>query len=268
MKRTLELPDTIEACHEIIISQARLIEQLQRRAFGGSLKDRAIKYDGPSLFDEVDEKAMLAAKKELEKASKDVDEAAQKRRAEAKAQSQGRGNRPEKYNIYGLPVETKTVYPEGVDIDDYDIIGQDETNVLHLEPQRLWVEKTVTPILRLKRDKGAPDPEILQAGRPHSIIGGGHVGADLLATLVDNKFNHHLPEYRQVKMFSELGIKLPTSTVNDWMHATANVLYPLYESQREAVMAGSYVQIDEVPWNIADRRDRPAVKDTPGSSAT
>ena len=160
MKRTLELPDTIEACHEIIISRARLIEQLQRRAFGGSLKDRAIKYDGPSLFDEVDEKAMLAAKKELEKASKDVDEAAQKRRAEAKAQSQGRGNRPEKYNIYGLPVETKTVYPEGVDIDDYDIIGQDETNVLHPEPQRLWVEKTVTPILRLKRDKGAPDPEI------------------------------------------------------------------------------------------------------------
>lgn len=34
MKKTLILPDTIKACHEIIISQARLIEQLQRRAFG------------------------------------------------------------------------------------------------------------------------------------------------------------------------------------------------------------------------------------------
>ena len=254
MKKTLILPDTIEACHEIIISQARLIEQLQRRAFGGSLKDRAVKYDGPSLFDEIEGQAALAAKKELEKASRDVDEAANKRRAEAKAQSKGRGKRPEKYNIYGLPVETRTVYPEGVDIDDYDIIGQDETNVLHLEPQRLWVEKTVTPILRLKRAKGAPNPEILQAERPHCIIGGGHVGADLLATLIDNKFNHHLPEYRQVKMFAELGLKLPTSTVNDWIHATANVLYPLYESQREAVMAGGYVQIDEVPWNIADRK--------------
>ncbi len=67
------LPDTIEACHEIIISQARLIEQLQRCAFGGLLKDRAIKFEGPSLFDEVDEQAVLAARKELEKASKDVD---------------------------------------------------------------------------------------------------------------------------------------------------------------------------------------------------
>lgn len=65
MKKTLELPDTIEACHEIIISQARLIEQLQRRAFGGSLKDRAVKYEGPSLFDDVDEQAVLAAKRNL-----------------------------------------------------------------------------------------------------------------------------------------------------------------------------------------------------------
>lgn len=254
MKRTIELPDTLQACHEMIISLTRQIEQLQRRAFGGSLKDRAVKYDGPSLFEEFDEQAKLASAKELEKASKDVDEAAEKRRQEAKAQSQGRGKRPEKYNTYGLPVETKTVYPEGINLDEYDIIGQDETKVLHLEPQRLWVEKTITPILRKKSDKQLPSPEILQAPRPRSIIGGGHVGADVLATIIDNKYNHHLPEYRQVKMLEEYGLKLPTSTLNDWIHATANVLYPLYESQREAVLAGGYVQVDEVPWNIADRK--------------
>lgn len=254
MKKTLILPDTIEACHEMIISQARLIEQLQRRAFGGSLKDRAVKYDGPSLFEEFDQQAQLAAAKEFEKAAEEVDAAAEKRRAEARDRSKGRGKRPEKYNTYGLPVETKTVYPEGVDLAEYDIIGHDETSVLHLEPRRLWVEKTITPILRRKSDKDAPSPCIIQAARPHSVIGGGHVGADLLATLIDNKFNHHLPEYRQVKMFAELGLKLPTSTVNDWIHATANVLYPLYESQREAVLSGGYVQIDEVPWHIADRR--------------
>lgn len=239
MEKTLILPDTIEACHELIISQARLIEQLRRHAFGCSLKDRTVKYEGPSLFSELDEEAKLAAAKH---------------RAQAKAQAGGGGKRPGKYNTYGLPVETKTVYPEGVDLEKYEVIGQDETRVLHLEPQRLWVEKTITPILRLKSDKNAPSPRIIQAPRPHSIIGGGHVGADLLATLVDNKFNHHLPEYRQVKMFAELGLRLPTSTVNYWIHAAANVLYPLYESQREAVLSGGYVQIDEVAWNIADRK--------------
>lgn len=254
MEKTLILPDTIEACHELIISQARLIEQLRRRAFGCLLKDRAVKYEGPSLFSELDEEAKLAAAKELEKVSGEVDAAAPKRRAQAKAQAGGRGKRPGKYNTYGLPVETKTVYPEGVDLEKYEVIGQDETRVLHLESRRLWVEKTITPILRLKSDKNAPSPRIIQAPCPHSIIGGGHVGADLLATLVDNKFNHHLPEYRQVKMFAELGLRLQTSTVNDWIHAAANVLYPLYESQREAVLSGGYVQIDEVAWNIADRK--------------
>ena len=254
MKKTLILPDTIEACHEIIISQARLIEQLQRRAFGTSLKDRAIKFEGPSLFDDIDAEATLAAAKELDKASKEVDAAADRRRQESRAQSAGRGKRPGKYNTYGLPVQEKTVYPEGIDLAEYDIIGRDETNVLHIEPQRLWVEKTIIPILRLKSDKENPAPRIVQAERPRSIIGGGHVGADLLATLVDNKYCHHLPEYRQVKMLGELGLRLPTSTVNDWIHATANVLYPLYESQREAVLAGGYVQVDEVPWNIADRK--------------
>lgn len=254
MKKALILPDTIEACHAMIISMARQIEQLQRRAFGGSLKDRAVKYDGPSLFEEFDEQAQLAAAKELEKATKEVDAAAEKRRQEAKAQSGGRGNRPQSYNTYGLPVEERTVYPEGIDMTQYDVIGQDRTNVLHYEPQRLWVEKTITPILRAKSDKDNPSPQILQAPRPHSIIGGGHVGADLLASLIDNKYNHHLPEYRQIKMFAEHGLKLPASTVNDWIHATANVLYPLYESQREAVMSGGYVQVDEVPWNIADRK--------------
>ncbi len=254
MKKTLILPDTIKACHEIIISQARLIEELQRRAFGGSLKDRAVKYEGPSLFDEYNEQAKLAAAKELAKVSREVEESAQKRRDEAKSQAGSRGKRPEKYNIHGLPVQEKIVYPEGINLEEYDIIGRNETNVLHLEPLRLWVEKTITPVLRRKSDKNLPCPEIISAPHPHNIIGGGHVGADLLAMLIDNKYTHHLPEYRQIKMFSELGLKLPTSTVNDWIHATANVLYPLYESQIEAVLSGKYVQIDEVPWNIADRK--------------
>lgn len=213
-----------------------------------------MKYEGPSQFSDLDEEAKLAAAKELEKVCGEVDAAADKRRTEARGQSGCRGRRPEKYNTYGLPVETKTVYPEGIDLEEYEVIGQDETRVLHLEPQRLWVEKTITPVLRLRSDGNAPSPRIIQAPRPYSIIGGGHVGADLLATLIDNKFSHHLPEYRQVKILAGLGIKLPTSTVNDWIHAAANVLYPLYESQRESVLAGGYVQIDEVPWNIADRK--------------
>lgn len=260
MKKELILPDTIEECHEMIKSMAFRIAQLERRAFESSLKDRAVKDDGPSLFAGLDGEAQLAAAQKLEEASREVDAAAEKRRREAKAQYGERGRRPDKYNTYGLPVRKSVLYPEGIDPDDYEVIGHDRTTTIHYLPPQMWVEEIDIPVLRARNDKGQFTPEIIQAQRPRSVIGGGHVAADLLAALIDNKFNHHLPEYRQVRMFSELGLKLPASTVNRWVHATANALYPLYESQREAVMAGGYTQIDEVVWRIADRPGGPCRK--------
>lgn len=257
MKRTLVLPDTIAACHEMIIQLMQQIEQLKRRSFS-SLKDRAVKYEGPSLFEEFEKEAQLEALKKIEKARREVEAEATRRREAAKAEV--KKNRPKKYNTYGLSEEKRVEYPEGIDLEHYDVIGTDTSRLLHLAPQRLWVEVVERPILRLKKDKHMPEPQILQAPSPHSAIGGCHVASDLLSTLVDNKYTHHLPEYRQVKMFADYGLKLPTSTVNDWIHATAQALYPLYESQREAVMAGGYLQVDEVPWNIADRKGQPCRK--------
>lgn len=49
-----------------------------------------------------------------------------------------------------------------------------------------------------------------------------------------------------------MGVKLPTSTINDWMHAVASKLYPLYESLGEQIRSRNYLEIDEVPWRIAD----------------
>ena len=94
---------------------------------------------------------------------------------------------------------------------------------------------------------------MLTAKAPQAVIGGNHVGAELLAKMVVDKFRYHLPEYRQVKQYADLGLKLPTSTINDWMHAVAAKLDPVYEAQRKEVLQGDYLQIDEVPWNIIDR---------------
>ncbi|MGN1245950.1 MAG: IS66 family transposase [Muribaculaceae bacterium] len=223
------------------------------------MKDRSVEYDGPSLFAEFDQQAELERAQALEKATKEVEATAEKRRKESKKQPE-QSNRPKKYNTYGLPVVEHVEYPGGITKEEYETlynhIAQDEVLTLHCEPPRIWLEKTILPKGCPKADKNMPAPQIDQAPRPHSVIGGGHVAADFLASIINNKFNHHLPEYRQAKMFAEQGLDIPTSTLNDWVHATANVLYPLYESQREAVMEGGYLQIDEVPWNIADRKGK------------
>ena len=71
-----------------------------------------------------------------------------------------------------------------------------------------------------------------------------------------DKYRYHLPEYRQVRQYADLGLKLPTSTLNGWVHAVASRLEPVYEALRDDVRNSDYLQIDEVPWRIADSPDK------------
>lgn len=67
-----------------------------------------------------------------------------------------------------------------------------------------------------------------------------------------DKYLYHLPEYRQVRQYADLGLKHPTSTLNGWVHAVASRLEPVYKALRDDVRNSDYLQIDEVPWRIAN----------------
>ena len=74
----------------------------------------------------------------------------------------------------------------------------------------------------------------------------------MLALKVIDKYRYHLPEYRQVKQYGDLGLKLPTSTLNGWVHDVASTLEPVYEALCDDVRNSDYLQIAEVTWRIAD----------------
>ena len=224
---------------------------LERRLFGA--KSDRLTYvnpdDQPGLFDEMFKEAMDEKASQIDKMADDIEKESQKRRKSAKKKS----SRPAKYRYTGLEERTTTMMPENINIEEYDIIGKDVSRILHYEKAKVWVEIIERPILRLKEDKNVPAPQICQAKAPEAVIGGNHVGADMLAQIVIDKYRYHLPEYRQVKRYADLGIKLPTSTINDWIHAVASKLDPLYEALRRDILEGDYLQIDEVPWRIADK---------------
>lgn len=228
------------------------IAQLERQLFGSKSDKRSLPNDPNqlTLFDEECKEAQKQKEAETEAMKEEIRKESEKRRNTSKKPL----NRPEKYLYSGLEERVREELPEDINLDEYDVIGYDETRILHQTPAQLWVECIRRPKLRKKSEKKALYNSILQAPTPKAIIGGGHVAADFLAKLITDKFVYHLPEYRQVKMYADLGVKLPTSTINDWVHAVANKLYPLYESQMEAVLSESdYIQIDEVPWRIADQ---------------
>lgn len=227
------------------------IAYLERLLFGiksDRMAAKAAETSQPGLFDELFDEAYDERAARIRQAAQEIKAESEKRRKT----SQAKHNRPAKYQYYGLEERRREILPQGLDASLYDKIGQDETRILHREPAKVWVEVIVRPVYRLKSDKNNPSPKILQAQAPAAVIGGNHVGADLLAQLVIDKYVYHLPEYRQVRQYADMGVKLPTSTINDWTHAVASKLYPLYEILGEQIRSRNYLQIDEVPWRVAD----------------
>lgn len=246
-----KLQAKVEVLSSVNARQKMWIEYILRQLYGPKSDKRKNPEpdDQPGLFDEffnvaLDEKYAL-----IDQAAKEIEEDASKRRKKSKKKAA----RPEKYTYFGLEERTTTILPEGIDPDQCEVIGKDISRILHLAHSEMWVEVIERPILRKKSDKNAPNPHFYQAPAPQAVIGGNHVAADMLAQIIIDKYRYHLPEYRQVKQYADLGVKLPTSTINNWIHAVASKLEPIYEALRRDILSGDYLQIDEVPWRIADR---------------
>jgi len=79
------------------------------------------------------------------------------------------------------------------------------------------------------------------------------VGPGLLAQVILNKFEYHLPLFRQEKMFrQQFGVELSRKTMGCWVEQGAEMLEPVYRSIREDLVPGNYLQADETPIRYLD----------------
>ena len=192
----------------------------------------------PGLFDELFKEAMDEKAAKIEAMAKEIEADTRKRRARAKRTP----SRPSSYRYAGLEERTTVMMPEVVAAGECDIIGK-------MFPAYSIVNRPrygASCIVHESR-QGFAQSRIYQAKAPHAVIGGNHVGADMLAQIVIDKYRYHLPEYRQVWQYADLGLKLPTSTLNGWVHAVASRLELVYEALRDDIRNSDYLQIDVVP---------------------
>jgi transposase len=88
---------------------------------------------------------------------------------------------------------------------------------------------------------------------PPQPIEQGMVGPGLLAQILVNKYEYHLPLYRQEKIFrQQFGVELSRKTMGCWVEQAAELLKPVYRSIREDLLAGNYLQADETPIRYLD----------------
>lgn len=179
-----------------------------------------------------------------------------KQKAEQRRNSQKTGSVSQKRS-YKIPdhIERRetVIYPENFDTDKMVRIGEDVTERLMLEPSKFWVERTVRPVYKIRQQQESLSTKIIQAPAKQGVLPGCMAGESLLSQIIIDKFLYHIPEYRQVKRFKDLGLEISTSSMNRWVHDVADKLYPLYLKLMNRVLTTNYIQVDETSHAITDR---------------
>lgn len=229
------------ATHEQTLQQQQYrIAQLERMQFG-STRERFVVPEGQQVLPFlVDTERVGAA---VEEASAKIAVAYTRK---AQTQHPGRMPLPEH-----LEVEEIVHEPE-VDTTGMKRIGQETSDELGYVPPRFYIRrhirwKYVTP------EREDASQSVVIASLPTRAIDKCIASDDLLAEIIVNKHVYHLPIYRQLEQFAALGVRVPSSTVDNWQKLLGDCLRPLYVATRSMISQAGYLQVDESGIAVQDR---------------
>ena len=183
-----------------------------------------------------------------------------------KTKEERRQEKKNRIMMEDLPVlEQVILTPDNLDTNLYKKIGQEVTRIVEHKPGQLYIKEIIREKWGLK-DNTATAPKgmsgVLIAPMPLLPIYKGIAGASLLAEILLQKYEYHMPYYRQIKQYSHLGMKgLTESTVDGWFKQTMELLRPLYEVLKAEVMKSDYVQADETTTPVMDKETHKAAKE-------
>ena len=183
-----------------------------------------------------------------------------------KTKEERRQEKKNRIMMEDLPVlEQVILTPDNLDTNLYKKIGQEVTRIVEHKPGQLYIKEIIREKWGLK-DNTSVAPKgmsgVLIAPMPLLPIYKGIAGASLLAEILLQKYEYHMPYYRQIKQYSHLGMKgLTESTVDGWFKQTMELLKPLYEVLKSEVMKADYVQADETTTPVMNKDTHKAAKE-------
>ena len=250
--------EQIKNLQERIKELTAQVAWLNRQLFGRkSEKLRVYDPDMPDLF--ADEFSGLRQQAEEKR-----DEAVEKIGKESVEDV--KRNRQNRKMIEDLPVlETDTIEPKGVDLSLYRRIGEEITKVVKHKPGMLYVKVIIRPKYALKDSTLLPpagQKGVEIAPMPLMPVDKCIADTSLLAEILLQKYEYHVPFYRQIQQYRHLGMKgLTESTLDGWFKKTVELLKPLYEELKWEVFSCDYVQADETTVPVINREKHRADKE-------
>jgi transposase len=134
------------------------------------------------------------------------------------------------------------------DVSGLTCIGEEITEELEYKSPSFYVNQYIRKKYAKPKGEG-----VIIGALPSRPIDKGIAGAGLLANIIIEKYVDHLPLHRQLQRFSRAGVNIPSPTISGWVHATCNLIEPLYDVLKKTVLEQSYIQADETPIAVLDK---------------
>jgi transposase len=246
------LPGDVASCHALITElvkeldvKDRRLRQLQHQL------EQLLRWRYGQKRERVDENQMFFEAMAMVARAKDeplVEEKPPKPATEMPRPGHGRGrlpaHLPRKQVVYDVPADQQHCphCPEALRH-----IGEEISERLEYVPASFMVIEEVC------HKYACPNGcTVVTAQKPMQPIEKGLPGPGLLAHIAGSKYGDHLPLARQENIFHRLGVKVPRSTMCDWMRRAAELVKPLYQRMRQRVLSSKAVQTDDSPVPVLD----------------
>lgn len=144
-----------------------------------------------------------------------------------------------------VPVKTIPLKPEEVadlkEGEDYEVIGEKVTHRLAQRPASYVVLKYVRPVVKLKSSKVVSHPA------PEGVFDRSFADVSLVAGILVDKFQYHLPLYRQHQRLAAGGVTISRQTLTNFVARAADLLAPIYYAQLSSILQSKVLAMDETP---------------------
>ena len=164
-------------------------------------------------------------------------------------------NLPRKEKVIDIP-ETDKTCACGAQMSK---IGEETSEKVEIIPPSMYVLKTIRPKYACRTCEGTEEegkPAVRIAPVPPGIIPRSIASASLLSYCFIQKYQDHLPFYRQELQFQRIGIEISRQDMSNWQQQVYAKLKPLLALMKETLKSGPVIQMDETTVQVMGEEGR------------
>ena len=138
-------------------------------------------------------------------------------------------------------------------------IGEEKSEKLVIVPAQIYVDEVIRPKYACRACEGTEDedkPTVRIAPVEPSIIPRSIVSPSLLSYIMIQKYEDHLPFYRQETQFERIGITISRQDMCNWQQKGYEKVSPIFTLLKDTIKTGEVIQMDETTLQVIGEESR------------